>query len=318
MKSFDSLTEREILALAISLEEEDERVYADFVEGLRENFPGSAAVFDGMRQEESGHRRRLIELYKEKFGEHIPLIRRQDVRGFVQRTPVWLVRPLGLDVVRKQASAIEVETRGFYEKAAARSQDASVRQLLDDLANEERHHEERADELGKEKLPGDVKHAEDESNRRLFVLQIVQPGLAGLMDGSVSTLAPVFAAALATRNSWDAFVVGLAASIGAGISMGFAEALSDDGSLTGRGHPWLRGLICGAMTALGGVGHTFPFLIHDFRFAMGLAIAVVLVELGVITWIRHRYMDTPIPSAALQVGLGGALVFVTGILIGSS
>ena len=318
MKSFESLTEREILALAISLEEEDERVYADFTEGLRENFPGSAAVFDGMRQEESGHRRRLIELYKQKFGEHIPLIRRQDVRGFVQRTPVWLVRPLGLDVVRQQATAIEVETRRFYEKSAARSQDASIRQLLDDLANEERHHQERADELDKEKLPRDVKREEDESNRRLFVLQIVQPGLAGLMDGSVSTLAPVFAAALATRNSWDAFVVGLAASIGAGISMGFAEALSDDGSLTGRGHPWLRGLICGAMTALGGVGHTFPFLIHDFRFAMGLAIAVVLAELAVITWIRHRYMDTPIPSAALQVGLGGALVFVTGILIGSS
>jgi rubrerythrin len=318
MKSFESLTEREILALAISLEEEDERVYADFTEGLRENFPASAAVFDGMRQEESGHRRRLIELYKQKFGEHIPLIRRQDVRGFVQRIPVWLVRPLGLDVVRKQATAIEVETRRFYETAAARSQDASIRQLLDDLANEERHHQERADELDKEKLPRDVKREEDESNRRLFVLQIVQPGLAGLMDGSVSTLAPVFAAALATRNSWDAFVVGLAASIGAGISMGFAEALSDDGSLTGRGHPWLRGLICGAMTALGGVGHTFPFLIHDFRFAMGLAIAVVLAELAAITWIRHRYMDTPIPSAALQVGLGGALVFVTGILIGSS
>jgi rubrerythrin len=271
-----------------------------------------------MRQEESGHRRRLIELYKEKFGEHIPLIRRQDVRGFVQRKPVWLVRPLGLETVRRQASAIELETRGFYEKAARRTQDASIRQLLDDLANEERHHEERADALEKEKLTAGVKAEEDEANRRLFVLQIVQPGLAGLMDGSVSTLAPVFATALATRNSWDAFVVGLAASIGAGISMGFAEALSDDGSLTGRGHPWIRGVVCGAMTALGGVGHTLPFLIKDFRYAMALAIAVVLVELGVITWIRHRYMDTPIPSAALQVGLGGALVFITGILIGSS
>jgi rubrerythrin len=318
MKSFESLSEREVLALAISLEEEDERVYADFVDGLRETFPASAAVFEGMRQEESGHRRRLIELFKQKFGEHIPLIRRQDVRGFVQRKPVWLVRPLGLETVRKQASAIELETRGFYEKAAVRTQDASIRQLLDDLANEERYHQERADELEKEKLTGDAKSEEDEANRRLFVLQIVQPGLAGLMDGSVSTLAPVFAAALATRSSWDAFVVGLAASIGAGISMGFAEALSDDGSLTGRGHPWLRGLICGAMTALGGIGHTLPFLIANFQFAMGVAIVVVLTELGTITWIRHRYMDTPIPSAALQVGLGGALVFVTGILIGSS
>jgi len=318
MKSFESLSEREILALAISLEEEDERVYADFVEGMRQDFPASAAVFDGMRREEAGHRRRLIELYRQKFGEHIPLIRRQDVRGFVQRKAVWLSQPMRLEEIRKQASAIEVETRRFYERASSRMQDASIRQLLDDLAGEERHHEQRAEELGEEKLKPESKKDEEEANRRLFVLQIVQPGLAGLMDGSVSTLAPVFAAALATRSSWDAFAVGLAASLGAGISMGFAEALSDDGTLTGRGHPWVRGLICGAMTALGGVGHTLPFLIHDFRIAMGFAIAVVMLELGTITWIRHRYMDTPIPSAALQVGLGGALVFVTGILIGSS
>jgi len=318
MKSFESLTEREVLALAISLEEEDERVYADFVEGTRQDFPASAAVFEGMRDEEAGHRRRLIELYQQKFGEHIPLIRRQDVRGFVQRKAVWLNQPLRLEELRKQAAAIEVETRRFYERAAARSQDASIRQLLDDLAGEERHHEERAEELGEQQLRPQAKAAEEEANRRLFVLQIVQPGLAGLMDGSVSTLAPVFAAAFATRSSWDAFVVGLAASIGAGISMGFAEALSDDGTLTGRGHPWIRGLVCGAMTALGGVGHTLPFLIHDFRVAMGVAVLVVLLELGTITWIRHRYMETPIPSAALQVGLGGALVFLTGILIGSS
>ena len=318
MRSFDSLSEREILALAISLEEEDERVYADYAEGLRQDFPASASVFDGMRAEESTHRRRLIEIYQRKFGEHIPLIRRQDVRGFVHRRPVWLVQPLGLDTVRNQASAMEVESRRFYEKAAARAEDASVRQLLDDLAQEERSHEDRAEALEKDKLRPDVKQQEDAANRRLFVLQIVQPGLAGLMDGSVSTLAPVFAAAFATHNSWDAFVVGLAASIGAGISMGFAEALSDDGSLTGRGHPWVRGLVCGLMTALGGVGHTLPFLIRDFAVAMVAAVIVVLVELGVITWIRHRFMETPVMSAALQVGLGGALVFLTGVLIGSS
>ncbi len=237
MKKFEDLTEQEVLALAISLEEEDERVYADFSEGLRQDYPASAEVFEGMRKEESGHRRRLIELYRQKFGEHIPLIRRQDVQGFVQRKPLWLVRPLGLDAVRKNASAMEVETRRFYEKSAARAQDASVRQLLDDLANEERYHEERAQELDVEKRPATVQADEEKAQRRLFVLQIVQPGLAGLMDGSVSTLAPVFAAAFATRNSWDAFLVGLAASAGAGISMGFAEALSDDGSLTGRGHP---------------------------------------------------------------------------------
>jgi len=318
MKNFESLSEQEILALAISLEEEDERVYADYAEGLRQDFPASAAVFDGMRGEESGHRRRLIELYRQKFGEHIPLIRRQDVKGFVQRRPVWLVRPLGLDTVRKQASANEVETRRFYEKAAARAQDASIRQLLDDLAQAERTHEDRAQELTKEELSPDVRQDEERARRRLFVLQIVQPGLAGLMDGSVSTLAPVFAAAFATHKSWDAFLVGLAASLGAGISMGFAEALSDDGSLTGRGHPWVRGLVCGAMTALGGVGHTMPFLIPDFRLALVVASLVVIVELGAITWIRQRYMDTPIVSAAMQVALGGALVFATGVLIGSS
>jgi len=318
MKDFHSLSQREVLAHAISLEEEDERVYADFAEGLRHDFPASATVFEGMRAEEAGHRRRLIELYRATFGEHIPLIRRQDVKGFVQRKPVWLVRPLGLDVVRQQASAIEVETRRFYERAAARAEDAGVRQLLDDLAQEERTHEDRAQELSEEKLGPQVREDEDRARRRLFVLQIVQPGLAGLMDGSVSTLAPVFAAAFATRNSGAAFLVGLAASLGAGISMGFAEALSDDGTLTGRGHPFVRGLVCGAMTALGGVGHTLPFLIRSFSAAFAVAFGVVVVELGVITWIRHRYMDTPVVSAGLQVFVGGALVFLTGILIGSS
>ena len=318
MRNFDSLSEREALALAISLEEEDERIYADYAEGLRENFPGSAAVFDGMREEESEHRRKLIELYRIKFGEHIPLIRKQDVKGFVQRNPLWLQQPLNLDAVRSQAATMEIETRRFYEKVATRTQDASIRQLLNDLAQEERSHENRAGQLEKDKLGHDVRQAEEVANRRLFVLQIVQPGLAGLMDGSVSTLAPVFAAALATQKSWDAFLVGMAASIGAGISMGFAEALSDDGSLTGRGHPWMRGLICGLMTTVGGIGHTLPFLIKDFRVAMVAAIVIVIAELAAITWIRHKYMDTPPLAAALQVGLGGALVFLTGILIGGS
>src|ERR1700676_1825996 len=318
MKKFEDLTEREGLALAIGLEEEDERVYADFAEGLRGDYPATASMFEGMREEESGHRRRLIDLYRQKFGEHIPLIRRQDVRGFVERPALWLIRPLRIEAVRKEASTMEVETRRFYEKAAARTQDASIRQLLDDLINEEREHEERAQELDKEKLPANVKADEERAQRRLFVLQIVQPGLAGLMDGSVSTLAPVFAAAFATKNIHQAFLWGLAASAGAGISMGFAEALSDDGSLTGRGHPWVRGLICGAMTALGGIGHTLPFLLKDFLMALWAAGAVVIAELAVITWIRHRYMDSPWISAALQVGLGGVLVFITGVLIGNS
>src|SRR6266699_3768883 len=290
MRKFDSLSEREILALAISLEEEDERVYGDYAEGLRRDFPASAAMFDAMGAEEAGHRRRLIDLYRQRFGDHIPLIRRYDVSGFVTRKPVWLMQPLGLVTVRKQAATMEIESRRFYEKAATRAQDPGIRQLLDDLASEERTHENRAEELEKEKLGFDAQSEENEASRRLFVLQVVQPGLAGLMDGSVSTLAPVFAAAFATRNSWDAFVVGLAASVGAGISMGFAEALSDDGSLTGRGHPWMRGLVCGLMTALGGIGHTLPFLVPQFRIAMTAAVLVVLLELASITWIRHHYM----------------------------
>ena len=318
MRNFDSLSEREILALAIQLEEEDERVYADFADGLRENFPASADLFTEMQKQESDHRRRLIELFREKFGEHIPLIRRQDVKGFVNRRPVWLVRPLGIDTVRNTAASMEVETRRFYERAAARTKDASIRQLLDDLAQEERHHERNAEELEQEKLSPNVKAEEDAASRRLFVLQVVQPGLAGLMDGSVSTLAPVFAAAFATRNSHDAFIVGMAASIGAGISMGFAEALSDDGALTGRGHPWIRGLVCGLMTTLGGIGHTVPFLIPSFHVAFIAAVVIVFFELAAITWIRQHYMDTPILSAAFQVIVGGALVFITGVLIGSA
>jgi erythrin-vacuolar iron transport family protein len=316
MRSFESLTAREILALAISLEEEDERIYADYAEELKEDFPATASMFAGMREEESGHRRRLIELYQSKFGEHIPLIRRNDVRGFVQRRPIWLTKPLRLDAVRREASTMEVETRRFYEKSAAKTEDASIRQLLNDLAQEERSHEYRAEELSE--LDATAKGKEEEANRKLFVLQIVQPGLAGLMDGSVSTLAPVFAAAFATRNTHTAFAVGLAASIGAGISMGFAEALSDDGSLTGRGHPWMRGLVCGLMTALGGIGHTLPFLISSFTVAFVIAVAVVLVELGSIAWIRHRYMESPWLSATVQVVIGGILVFLAGVLIGES
>ncbi len=318
MRRFDALSEREILALAISLEEEDERIYADYAEGLRPDFAATAAVFDGMRDEEAGHRRRLIVIYRKKFGDHIPLIRRQDIKGLVTRKPLWMTQPLRLESVRNQVSTMEAESRRFYEKAANRTHDAATRQLLDDLIQEERSHEQKAGALEENKLKPEIKMTEDAANRRLFVLQIVQPGLAGLMDGSVSTLAPVFAAALATHSSWDAFRVGLAASLGAGISMGFAEALSDDGSLTGRGHPWVRGGASGLMTALGGIGHTLPFLFPDFRAAMTAAILVVIIELAAISWIRHKYMDSPLFSAAVQVGLGGVLVFVTGILIGSS
>ncbi len=318
MRNFNELTEREVLALAITNEEEDGRIYLDFAEGLRADYPGSAKVFSEMAGEESEHRRMLFELYRVKFGEHIPLVRRQDVRGFVSPAPAWQMRTMRLDSVRKQAATMEVDAALFYRQAASRSTDASIRKLLVDLAEAEVAHEHTAERLMAENLPQSVRQQEDEASRRAFVLRFVQPGLAGLMDGSVSTLAPVFAAAFATGNSWDAFLVGLAASIGAGISMGFAEALSDNGSLTGRGTPWLRGAICGLMTTVGGIGHTLPFLIHNFLIATILAIIVVVAELAVITWIRCKYMDTSPLSAAMQVGFGGALVFATGILIGAS
>jgi rubrerythrin len=318
MKNFSDLTEQELLALAIALEEEDNRTYSDFAEGLRDNFPATAKMLGAMADEESGHLHRLLDLYRNKFGEHIPLIRRQDVKGFIERKAVWLLRPLGLDRVRAQAELMEAESKRFYARAARHSTDVGIRQLLNDLAAEERRHEAKAEQLESEYVTADVEMKEHESERRLFVMQIVQPGLAGLMDGSVSTLAPLFAAAFATKESWPTFLVGLAAAIGAGISMAFAEALSDNGSLTGRGSPWLRGLVCGLMTGLGGLGHALPYLIPDFWTATTIAAVVVAVELAIIAGIRNRYMDTPLLSAAFQVVVGGLLVFGTGILIGSS
>jgi len=318
VRNFDELSEKEVLALAISSEEEDGRVYADFAEAMRTDYPATAKVFTEMAAEEGEHRRKLIDIYVEKFGNHIPLVRRQDVRGFVSRKPVWQSTALGVETVRRQAQLMEAETANFYREAASRTTDAAIRRLLGDLAEAEAGHEHTADQLIEANVPENVKQGEADAERRMFVLRIIQPGLAGLMDGSVSTLAPVFAAVFATGQSWDAFLVGMAASLGAGISMGFAEALSDNGSLTGRGTPWIRGAICGLMTTLGGIGHTLPFLIPNFQTALITAIVVVIIELGIISWIRWRYMDTPPLSAALQVGFGGALVFATGILIGNS
>jgi erythrin-vacuolar iron transport family protein len=316
--AFKDLSEREILALAIALEEEDGRVYADFAEKLRATFPATARIFEGMRDEESEHRRRLTEQYRQKFGDHIPLIRRGDVKGFIKHKPLWLFSTLGIDAARKAAESMELETRRFYEAASARTTDATTRQLLDDLAEAERKHSNLAEALTEKNITAAAADEEANAQRRQFVLQVVQPGLAGLMDGSVSTLAPLFAAAFATHSSLDAFRVGLAASAGAGISMGFAEALSDDGQLSGRGRPLTRGIVCGLMTTLGGIGHTLPYLIRNFHTATAVAAAVVIVELAVISYIRFRYMDTPLFAAAFQVIVGGILVFLTGVLIGIS
>jgi rubrerythrin len=318
MRSFAELGQHEILALAIGLEEEHGRIYAEYAHGLAESFPASAKVFTEMAGEENEHRRWLIELYKSKFGEHIPLIRREDVRGFVKHNPIWMVRPLGLEKVRAQAEAIERETRNFYRSALDRTTDASIRKLLGDLIAAEDKHVSLAHQLSEAELTSGVKQAEAHAERRTFVLQYVQPGLTGLIDGSVSTLAPIFAAAFATQNTWQTFLVGMAASVGAGISMGIAEAMADDGLISGRGHPWMRGAITGLMTAIGGLGHTLPYLISDFWTATMIAAAIVLVELWLIAWIRSRYMDTPFWRATFEVVLGGMIVFAVGILIGSS
>ena len=319
MKNFSDLSEQEILALAITNEEEDSRIYRGFAEGLREQFPSSAKVFDEMAEEEVHHRTILYDLYRQKFGEYLPLIRRQDVKGFLHpKQPLWLTRPLGLEEVRKFAENMEFEAERYYRKAAAGARDASVRQLLIELAEAEAGHESLAHKLSEQILTTGERAKEDETARRMFMLQYVQPGLAGLMDGSVSTLAPLFAAAFATHNTWATFLVGMAASVGAGISMAFAEALSDDGSLTGRGSPIIRGVVTGGMTALGGLGHTLPYLIPHFVTATAVSIAVVAIELAAISWIRTRYMDTPFLQASFQVVVGGVLVFLAGILIGSS
>jgi rubrerythrin len=317
VKSFADLNEQEILALAISNEDEDSRIYRSFAAVLRHSYPDTAEMYDKMAQEEIGHRDMLLDLHRKNFGDFLPLIRRQDVKGFVKRRPIWLNRPLALDATRKFAEEMEYETARFYRRAAQSAHDDAVRDLLRTLAAAEDKHEKLAHDLG-EKISPQARASEDETARRVFVLQYVQPGLAGLMDGSVSTLAPLFAAAFATHNTWSTFLVGLAAAIGAGISMAFAEAMSDDGSLTGRGAPVMRGAVTGTMTALGGLGHALPYLIPHFYVATSLAFAVVAVELVVISWIRTRYMDTPFLQAAFQVVVGGALVFAVGIIIGSS
>lgn len=318
MKRLADLTEAEVLALAIANEEEDARIYATYAMRLRGNYPASAAIFDGMAQEEQRHRGLLLEMYDRKFGKELPYITRADVRGFLKRHPLWLADDLRIDAVRRQVGVMELEAGQFYAKAAAQARDVDVRRLLGDLALIEQKHEALAERLTETHLTETARDQEKTVARRLYVLQIVQPALAGLIDGSISTLAPIFAAAFATHNSSDAFLVGLAASLGAGISMGLTEALSDDGEITGRGKPWIRGAACGVMTTVGGLGHTLPYLISDFWTATAVAAVVVVLELLAIAWIRWRYMETPFHSAIVQVVLGGVLVLLTGIFIGSS
>ncbi|ETW13001.1 hypothetical protein ATO8_10668 [Roseivivax marinus] len=316
-RRFRDLSDREILALAISSEEDDARIYRTFAETLRPDFPDSARVFEGMAEEEDTHRRALIDRHRELYGDTIPLIRREHVAGFYNRRPVWLTQNLGIERIRTEAAIMEADAERFYREAAGRTQDAATRKLLGDLAAAEAKHEERAADLEAEHLGDAARADEDRTAHRQFVLTWVQPGLAGLMDGSVSTLAPIFATAFATQDTWTTFLVGLAASVGAGISMGFTEAASDDGELSGRGSPLKRGISSGVMTTVGGLGHALPYLIPHFWTATITAIIVVFIELWAIAWIQNRFMETPFLRAAFQVVLGGALVFAAGALIGS-
>lgn len=317
-RRFLDLSEQEILALAISAEEDDARIYQTYANSVRDTFPASAAVLDGMAKEEGVHRQMLIDMHKARFGDQIPLIRREHVAGYYARKPVWLIENLGVERIRNEVSNMEDAARDFYLRAARRVTDADTRKLLGDLAQEEAGHLAKAGELQEQHLDEETLEQEDKESYRKFILTWVQPGLAGLMDGSVSTLAPIFAVAFATHDTWTTFLVGLAASIGAGISMGFTEAASDDGQISGRGSPIKRGLASGIMTTVGGLGHALPYLIPDFWTATSIAFFIVFVELWAIAWIQQRYMDTPFFRAALQVVLGGALVFATGILIGSA
>ena len=317
-RRFDDLTEQEILALAISSEEEDGQIYTAYAERLRAEFPATAAVFEGMAAEENEHRRRLIETYQRRFGDFIVPFRREHVAGYYTRRPVWLVANLDLETIRREASDMERQAHDFYVTAAGLSTDAATRKLLGDLAAAEAGHQAKADRLEEQHLGGEAREKEDLAERRQFLLTWVQPGLAGLMDGSVSTLAPIFATAFATQSTWTTFLVGLSASVGAGISMGFTEAAHDDGKLSGRGAPWKRGLASGVMTTIGGLGHALPYLIPDFRIATAIALIVVFIELWAIVWIQNRYMETPFARAAFQVVLGGGLVLAAGILIGAS
>ena len=317
-REFASLSEREILSLAVAAEEEDGRIYSEFASRLAETYPGSAALFEGMAAEEDEHRRRLLDLYVERFGPRLVPIRREHVRGFLARKPIWLMKNLSLETVRQQVWEMEEGAYRFYMEAAKQTTDAGIRKLLGDLAAQERKHADAADKIDAAALGADGRETEKGEQHRQFVLTYVQPGLAGLMDGSVSTLAPVFAAAFATGDTWQTFLVGLAAAVGAGISMGFTEAASDDGKLTGRGSPVKRGFSAGIMTALGGLGHALPYLITDFFTATAVAIVVVLIELWAIAFIQNRYMQTPFWRAVMQVVLGGSLVFAAGILIGNA
>ncbi len=317
-RPFHSLTEAEILALAIGAEEEDGRIYRDIAHRLAATYPTTAEVFAKMAEEEEGHRRALLTLFRLKFGEHIPLVRREDVAGFTRPEPLWLAAELNPTHLWQLAEKMEVQAGNFYALAATRSTDVGVRKLLGDLAAAERAHEQRAETLQDTLLTHGAKQSEAHAAHQQRVLQIVQPGLAGLIDGSVSTLAPLFAAAMATQNSHATLLVGLAASLGAGISMGLTEGMSDDGKISGRGSPWLRGTVCGLATTLGGLGHTLPYLLTNVHTATALALVVVVIELAAIAYIRFKYMHSPLLPTLLQVVLGGVLVVAVGLLLGGS
>lgn len=315
-KHFQDLNDDEILSLSIDILEEDIRLYDDYSSHFLINYPETSKMFKKMSILKNKNRQQLIKLHKKKFGETLNITHKNEIYNFFKRKPKWFVIKNSIEKVRNEIIEMEANSSQFYNSFAKKSNNIETRNLLIDLAMMSREQKDNAKLilLNTQKL-----HSAKEEvtkDKKQFILTWVQPGLAGLMDGSVSTLAPIFATAFATKDSHTTLLVGLAASIGAGISMGFTEAVHDDGVISGRGSPIKRGFASGIMTTIGGLGHALPYLISDFYVATVIAMFFVLVELWAIAWIQAKYMKIKFTKAVFQVVFGGSLVLAAGILIG--
>lgn len=315
-KKFQDLNDNEILSLAIDNLEEDIKLYDEYSSHFLINYPVTSKMFKQMSILKNKNRKKLVELHKKKFGETLSITDQKEIANYFKRKPEWLVIKNSIEKVRNEIVEMETLSAQFYNSFAKKSQNIEIRNLLIDLAIMSREQKDNAKLILLNAQKSRSAKEEVTKDKRQFILTWVQPGLAGLMDGSVSTLAPIFATAFATKDSHTTLLVGLAASIGAGISMGFTEAVHDDGVISGRGSPIKRGFASGIMTTIGGLGHALPYLISDFYVATVIAMFFVLVELWAIAWIQAKYMEIKFTKAVFQVVFGGSLVLAAGILIG--
>ena len=315
-KKFQDLNDNEILSLAIDSLEEDIKLYDEYSSHFLINYPVTSKMFKQMSILKNKNRKKLVELHKKKFGETLNITNQKEIANYFKRKPEWLVIKNSIEKVRNEIIEMETLSAQFYNSFAKKSQNIEIRNLLIDLALMSREQKDNAKLILLNAQKSRSAQEEVTKDKRQFILTWVQPGLAGLMDGSVSTLAPIFATAFATKDSHTTLLVGLAASIGAGISMGFTEAVHDDGVISGRGSPIKRGFASGIMTTIGGLGHALPYLISDFYVATVIAMFFVLVELWAIAWIQAKYMEIKFTKAVFQVVFGGSLVLAAGILIG--